>query len=668
VVASGRDDRRRHTRRGWGELVALAPGLFDYQSYLRRLCIHYTLRASSAKDWIVLGSTQPPLAVRFNAWAKKTLAYGLPVEDEALQLLWAMTLGWKTALNGETTEPFMRSGTLHVFAISGLHIAMIAAIIAGVLRAIGIRRHYCAAIVIPMVWFYTYATGWQASAVRSAVMATVVFGSWILIRPPDLFNSLAGAALIILVFDPQQLFQAGFQLSFAVVFCLALFGGYFRFLEHPIASGDPLIPWEVRPWWQRQWLTCVRFVTGMAITAVAAWLASIPLTAYYFHLFSPVSVLANLVVVPMSGAALASNLASIFFGAWFPPATDILNNSAWFWMKAMLWLSEWTARWPGGALHVSAPGPFTIGLYYFVLIAWTARLFSRLQMRPWICSMIAVLGVASAVEATNQYSRSTLTVLPLGGGHSIFVDSPGNARDVLVDCGNEDAARIIVKPFLQSRGVIQLSQLVLTHGDVDHVGGFETIIDVFEPRKILAPAVDFRSPFYRKSVRLAEGRGHAIEQLNVGATIANWSVLYPSADDKLPRADDKALVLRGNLRGTCILLLPDLGSAAQEALIERNIDLRSEIVVSSLPDSGEPLTDPLLDRIRPRFIVMADATYPPDARARPPLRERLARRGIPVFYASEVGAVTVEFSDRAATVRPARENEFRKPLTLRVLK
>ena len=648
--------------------VALAPGLFDYQSYLRRLGIHYTLRAASAKDWIVLGSTQPPLAVRFNAWAKRTLAYGLPAEDEALHLLWAMTLGWKTALSGETTEPFMRSGTLHVFAISGLHIAMIAAIIAGILRAIGIRRPYCAAIVIPIVWFYTCATGWQASAVRSAVMATVVFGSWILIRPPDLFNSLAGAALIILVFDPQQLFQAGFQLSFAVVFCLALFGGYFRILEDPIASGDPLIPWEVRPWWQRQWLTGVKYVTGMAITAVAAWLASIPLNAYYFHLFSPVSVLANLVVVPMSGAALASNLASIFFGAWFPAATDILNNSAWFWMKAMLWFSEWTARWPGAALHVSAPGPFTTGLYYFVLVAWTARLFSRVQMRPWIWAMMAVLGVASAVEAINRYYKSTLTVLALSGGHTVFVDAPGTARDVLLDCGDQGAARITVKPFLQSHGIRQLSHLILTHGDVDHVGGFETIIDVFEPRKILTPAVDFRSPFYRKSLRLAEERGRAIGQLTGGSTIANWSVLYPSADDKLPRADDKALVLRGTIRGTRVLLLPDLGSAGQEALIERNIDLRSDIVVSSVPGNGEPLTDPLLDRIIPRAIVMADAMNPPDARARPRLRERLARRGIAVFYASEVGAVTVEFSAREAVVRPAREIEFRKPVPLRLLK
>jgi competence protein ComEC len=638
--------------------AALAPGLFDYRAYLRRLDIHYALRASSANDWKVLGSTQPPLAVRFNAWAKKTLAYGLPSEDEPLRLLWAMTLGWKTALNGETSEPFMRSGTLHVFAISGLHIAMIAAIIAGLLRGLGCRRRLCAVVVIPIVWFYTYATGWQASAVRSAVMATVVFGSWIFNRPPDLFNSLAGAALIILVFDPQQLFQAGFQLSFAVVFCLALFGNYFRDFKDPIASGDPLIPWEVRPWWQRKWLGGVRYATGMAITALAAWLGSIPLTAHYFHLFTPVSVIANFIVVPMSGLALAGNLASIFFGAWCPAACDILNNSAWFWMKAMLVVSEWTARWPGAAFHVSAPGPFVTTFYYSVLIAITARWVSTARWRPWVWTAIAVLGLASTVEIARQCSRTTLTVLPLSGGHSIFMDAPGIARDVLIDCGDEDVARIIVKPFLQSRGVVRLPHLVLTHGDADHVAGADYIIETFEPKQIVTSAAKFKSPFYRQVTR-----DRPIVQVAPRGEVANWSVLYPNPDEDFPLADDKALVLRATIKGITVLLLPDLSPTAQNALLQRQIDIRSDIVITSISPAGEPLCDELLDQMEARLIVVADATTH-DARARPPVRQRLSERAVPVFYASEAGAITIDFRSRQATVIPTWRSEGAKPFVL----
>lgn len=639
---------------------ALAPGLFDYQAYLRRLGIHYSLRASSANDWIVLGSIKRPITVRFNAWAKRTLAYGLPYEDEALRLLWAMTLGWKTALNGEMSEPFMRSGTLHVFAISGLHIAMIAVIIAGVLYGVGVGRRFRAIIVIAVVWFYTAATGWQESAVRSAVMASVVFGSWILDRPPDIFNSLAGAALIILAYDPQQLFQAGFQLSFVVVFGLALFGNHFEILGDSIASGDPLIPWEVLRWWQRLWLRTLRSAVALVVTAVAAWLASIPLTAYYFHLFTPVGAFANLLVVPMSGLALASNLGSIFFGAWCPAASDILNNSAWFWMKAMLWVSEWTARWPGAALHVRAPGLVTTALYYFVLIAITARLFSRLQWRPWLWTAIGVLGLGSAIEIGMQHFRTTLTLLPLSGGHAVFVDAPGTARDVLVDCGDEGLAKITVKPFLQSRGVTQLPQLVLTHGDVDHVGGADQIIETFQPKKLFAPDINFRSPIYR---RVTSER--PIVRLAPGAQLAHWSVLYPNADEDFPLADDKALVLRGTIEGVGILLLPDLSPTAQKALLDRNIDVRSEIVITSVSPAGEPVSDPLLDRIQPQAIVVADALSPPDARARPHLRERLAERGVPVVYASEAGAMTIKFSSTTAVVIPTWESKQSKRLVLR---
>src|SRR3954462_6423310 len=116
-----------------------------------------------------------------------------------------MTLGWKTALSGEVSEPFMRSGTMHVFAISGLHIALIALMIVGVLRCFKVPRSACALVVLPIIWAYTGLTGWQASAIRSTIMTSVIVVGWSLVRPGNLLNSLGAAALIILIWDPQQL-------------------------------------------------------------------------------------------------------------------------------------------------------------------------------------------------------------------------------------------------------------------------------------------------------------------------------------------------------------------------------------------------------------------------------------------------------------------------------
>src|SRR5207249_923391 len=236
----------------------------------------------------------PPWPDQFRDWAQRTLARGLGPEDESLRLLWAMVLGWKPALTQEVSQPFMRTGTLHIFAISGLHIALIAWILVNLLRLIQVPRGPCGAIVIPLIWFYTAVTGWQASAIRSTVMMTIIVAGWALKRPSHLLNSLAAAALIILIWDPQQLFQAGFQLSFFVVLGLALITPSLEKVRQSLLKTDPLLPDELRPRWQRWFRTLASHVTAGLATSFAAWIGSLPLIAYYFYMVTPVSLFANL--------------------------------------------------------------------------------------------------------------------------------------------------------------------------------------------------------------------------------------------------------------------------------------------------------------------------------------------------------------------------------------
>jgi competence protein ComEC len=179
----------------------------------------------------------------------------------------------------------------------------------------------------------------------------------------------------------------------------------------------------------------------MALTAVAAFLASVPLIAHYFHLITPVSLIANLIVVPMSGAALASNLASLLFGAWCPWLTEVFNHSAWFWMKGMLWVSEWTSRWPGAALHITSPGPLRSPSITSPFVSISAGLFLKAKLRPWLIGAVRGLGVLTAIDVGKRAFATRLTVLPLGGGHAVWLDAPGFRRDALVDCGHERSGR-----------------------------------------------------------------------------------------------------------------------------------------------------------------------------------------------------------------------------------
>ncbi|HEY2952371.1 MAG TPA: hypothetical protein VGK40_07305, partial [Verrucomicrobiae bacterium] len=137
------------------------------------------------------------------------------------------------------------------------------------------------------------------------------------------------------------------------------------------------------------------------------------------------------------------------------------------------------------------------------------------------------------------------------------------------------------------------------------------------------------------------------------------NVLHPDDTDRFPQADDGALVLCADIHGTRILLLSDLGKPGQNALMKRNADVHAEIVVSGLPAQGEPLADALLDAIQPRVIIVTDSEYPATARAGHALRERLARRHIPVLYTSESGAVTIEVRARTWRLRGMRQREIR---------
>lgn len=633
------------------------PGGFDYPKYLRRQGIYFQLRADSTNEWRLAAppgpSDRPPLADRFGAAAQRILARGLPAVDEPLRLLWTMTLGWKTGLTAQVSEPFMRSGTMHIFAISGLHIALIAGVLVSVLRVLQVPRGVCGLVVVPLIWCYTGVTGWQASAIRSTVMMTIIIAGWSLRRPSDLLNSLAAAAFVILLWDPQQLFQASFQLSFFVVLALALFTGFFRRLTLGWLEPDPLLPAELRPRWQRWTLKPLQALAAGLATSLAAWIGSMPLIAYYFNFFTPVSLLANLVIVPLSGLALTSNVASLALGPLWPAIGELLNHSGWFWMWAMLRVSEWAAHLPGGCLNIAPPSALTFLLYYATVISVTAGWLARPRLRRWILPALALLAAAWLGLWFHARQVTTLTVVPLGGGSAIHCHDPGRSGDWLIDTGSASAAEFTLKPFLRSQGVNRLERLILSHGDARQLGGAEITAQLFPPRQILASPVRFRSPSYRKLAETYAKDARRWRTIQAGDRAGPWAVLHPAEADQFSLADDSAVVLRGEFGGTKILLLSDLGRSGQEALLNRKPDLHADIVVAGLPTAGEPLADGLLDAIQPVVIVVADSEYPATRRASPRLRERLARRGVPVVYTREAGAAQLVFRGRGCVLKTA---------------
>jgi competence protein ComEC len=241
--------------------------------------------------------------------------------------------------------------------------------------------------------------------------------------------------------------------------------------------------------------------------------------------------------------------------------------------------------------------------------------------------------------------ETDLTVLPLNGGHAVWVDAAGEKNDWLVNCGDENSVEFTLKQFLRAQGVNHIQRLVLTHGDVRDCGGAATLNELFGVGELWTSSTKFRSAAYRDAVSEFEKSSlHRI--FNRGDTAGCWRVLHPDATSDFPRADDSALVLLGIFHGTRILLLSDLGRAGQDALLARTNDLSADIVIAGLPKEGEPLCDALIDAIHPKVIVIADSEFPAAQRAGRALKDRLEQKNIPVIYTRSSGAVEIVTDNR----------------------
>jgi competence protein ComEC len=373
--------------------------------------------------------------------------------------------------------------------------------------------------------------------------------------------------------------------------------------------------------------------------------------AWHFNIVTPVALPANLLVVPLAGCVIASSLASLICGAWWLGLSEVFNHSAWLWMTLMTGVCERAASMPGGWFHVPAPPWYVLGLYYptLALVASGWLLHRRRMAVAFVLIVVGTLIAGSVARA--QRTEVRLTVLSLRGGDSMYADLPGLTDDFLIDTGDDGSAGFAVQPFLRARGLNRLPNLLLTHGDVRHVGGANKILDELPIGTVITSPVRFRSPVYRELVRRLEAGEVDWRRVVRGEQLSGWEVLHPAAEDRFSRADDNAMVLRGTFHGVRVLLCSDLGRNGQRALAEREIALRADIVVAGMPGIDEPLGDMFLDLVDPAIIVVSAGEYPASERPTRELRERLLARGVPVLFTCDTGAVTLILRPSGWSVR-----------------
>lgn len=613
---------------------ARAPGLFSYRDYLGRRGIHFILRLDQHSRWAFVDGDAAPAkrwVDRFDAWARRTLTRGLEGEQEVGELLCAMVLGWRSVQSDEASEPFMRSGTMHIFAVSGLNIAFVTYFLVQLLCVFRVPRNAVAIAAIPLLWFYTAATDWQPSALRATIMMSVVLGGWALARPVQVLNSLGVAAFLILLVDPQELFHVGFQLSFLAVLGLILTTSRLTSTLSVWGAPDPLLPRMLWPWWRLLAHRAWQAAALLAATSTVAWLVSAPLCAKYFNLFTPVALLANLAIVPLASVVIATSMGSLLLGAWCPAASEMFNNTGWLCMTWILKCSESLSNLPGAYWYVRSPSGEWVAAAYLALLCLGAGGFG-LRM-SWLPAL--GLAVAGFVAVGRDAATARITVLPAGPAvlQEAFADKPG----VLIDTGEESTTRAIVVRYLRVRGMDSLQTLVLTHGVKHHVDGLGEILKETCVDRVVFSGPNFNTQAGKSARALIAAQGVAQGEVAKGDAVGAWTLLHPPRDARFSRSGDGAIVLRGEFHGVRVLHLSDLDSAGQQELLAKGEDLRADIVITSIPTYGEALRPALLAAINAQLILVQGGKQPSAAHALEGLLGRLRATGRTVFAIGDSG-------------------------------
>ncbi len=584
------------------------PGEFDMKSYLARRDVYRRLSVRYAEEGTLVrsGGGDPLLraAQQSRTRLQQILCRGLEDAPDVQNFISGLALGLRHQTPEDIEEPFQQTGTLHLFAVAGLHVGIVAQLLWMLASVSRLPRKWAAALIIPTLLFYACVTGLHISSVRAAVMAAILFAGVFFERKVLALNSLAAAAFLLLAFNTQELFSTGFQLSFAVVGTIILVADPLARLFGRWTAPDPFLPRSLLKGSRRLVHLGSLWIGRASSVSLAAWIGSLVLILWYLNLITPVSLFANLVVVPIAFVILAVALLSLVCAPLLPWASIVFNNANWCLASLVIGIVQLFARLPGGHYYIEHPH-------------WPDQTLARIN------------------------------VLDLGAGAAVHVRT--SRRDWFFDCGSERDYERVVRQYLHSAGLNKLDGLLLTHGDSLHIGGALRLSAECFPGLIIDNPLPDRSIVHRRVRSFFQHGAFPTKQLAAGdsfmvAPEITARILYPPRLSLVGSADDQSLVVQLEVgRSVRALFVADSGAETEKALIGSGADLRSDILVKGQHHSSVSGSSAFLEAVHPALIIATSLDFPENERIKDEWAEEVKRRGIRLFRQNETGAVLLRF-------------------------
>ncbi len=537
---------------------------------------------------------------------------------ERAAVICGVAFGDKSLFTERLSDMFRRAGTLHVLAASGFNVSLVSSFFLFFARRAGLGPAVSFLLVLPLILSYVFVAGESPSVVRAGIMSAVGFLASAIGRDYDLASSLAFAVIAMIAACPAVVSDCGFQLSVGAVAGICLFMDFVR----------PCLPVLPRP---------LSFVLESVALSLSVEAVTVPVCAFSFCAWCPVSSLSNVPTAPIAALVLSSGLLEGLLHVVFEPAAFIPAILSDFSAGLMISVQGFFSSLPFSFVNVCAPLPWLLASYYCVVLFAVLRggVLSVLRLLPiaWL-SLLALPGLFPSFPD----GRATVVFFDVGDADSCFVRT-AEGRTALIDCGPSgkdgglDAGAAVVSRYLRKRGVDRVDFVFLTHEHDDHAGGFGSVrANLPVGRVLVPPAMEGVWPgeaFFRGcEVRLSPS--------------AAVRAVHPERGDFPLSPNDSSLVLMLEISGRRILMCADVERGAESLMLKRGVDLDADVLKVAHHGSSTSSSPGFVEAVSPSLcVVSADGGRKKGHPSREVLSV-LGKSGSGVLVTGGTGAVVLE--------------------------
>jgi len=630
------------------------PGQFDTAAYMARRGVYVAASIDSADGIEKLPAGRQGGFLRFR-WRLRRLAANALLGDQDMEnpsvgLLQALLLGYRADIDGRTYEAFRRTGLLHFVSLSGLHMAVVIGAVWWLCKTAGLLHRGRAVVCLAAIVLFVMVVPSRAPTLRAAVIAAVFCSAMLFRRRPDAFNTLALAAIILLLVRPSQLYEAGWQLSFSTVLGILLFADRVGGALHR-SVGQWLRPDDSRA---GRW--AVRFARGLTARAlmllavgISAWLGGVGVMLYHLHAITPLMAVWTVLVFPLVAVTLVGGFIKMLLAGLLPTVAMALGTVLNGVVRLMILFVKAFAS--VDVLDIGTgrvPGLVIVWLYVCIGVIGFARLrpvLKRALVAVLLVSLVAMIGL---VKYGNTFrSDLVVTCLDVAHGQAILIQPPGRAN-ILFDGGSlhrGDPGGQIVNPALDYLGVTRLDAAVVSHSDVDHLNGLVEVaqrfpIDrVYVGREFLDKAGIWGAAMYlteqlgRMKIPIEPAPRRLYEDPR-----CRISILWPLDEDTNALSENnRSLVCLIESAGRRVLICSDIEEAAQRRIIELYPDLRADVVVTPHHKADFASGGGFLEHLGGPVFIRSGGRAPFE-------KPRVSPEGTVLMHTADRGAVTVRIN------------------------